>query len=298
MPSDNALDGLLTLAPAVQNDPVAEQLAMAADQFIVLPGSRLEESVLAQASGGELRSVYAGYHWFGDWGRDTMISLEGLTLCTGRYREAGAILSTFSHYVKDGLLPNLFPEGERQALYHTVDATLWYFHAISRYSRPPAIARSWRSSFRCCSRSSSITSPARISTSASIRKTDCSPRRRGLSADLDGREGGRLGGDAAARQAGGDPGALVQRAEADGCMGRGTGRRPSLGRRARASARASRSTSATGTSAPSCLYDVIDGPDGNDASIRPNQIFALSLPHPILYQRRWEPVVERCATDC
>ena len=80
-------------------DDFAEQLAMAADQFIVLPGSRLEESVLAQAAGGELRSVYAGYHWFGDWGRDTMISLEGLTLSTGRYREAGAILRTFSHYV-------------------------------------------------------------------------------------------------------------------------------------------------------------------------------------------------------
>src|SRR5690606_6528364 len=85
------------------------------------------------AGGSVLRTIYAGYHWFGDWGRDTMISLEGLTLSTGRYREAGAILRTFSHYVKDGLLPNLFPEGERQALYHTVDATLWYFHAIARY---------------------------------------------------------------------------------------------------------------------------------------------------------------------
>ena len=62
-----------------------------------------------------------------------MISLEGLTLCTGRRREARSILQTFSRYVKDGLLPNLFPEGEREALYHTVDATLWFFHAIDRY---------------------------------------------------------------------------------------------------------------------------------------------------------------------
>ena len=62
-----------------------------------------------------------------------MISLEGLTLCTGRHGEAAAILRTFSRYVHDGLLPNLFPEGARQALYHTVDATLWYFHAIDRY---------------------------------------------------------------------------------------------------------------------------------------------------------------------
>ena len=127
------LDGLLALAPQFDGDAFAEQLAMAADQFVVLPGSRIEENVMAQAEGSELRSIYAGYHWFGDWGRDTMISLEGLTLATGRYREAGAILRTFSHYVRDGLLPNLFPEGEREALYHTIDATLWYFHAIARY---------------------------------------------------------------------------------------------------------------------------------------------------------------------
>ena len=112
---------------------MAKQLVRAADQFIVLPGSRMDESATAQAHGSELRSIYAGYHWFGDWGRDTMISLEGLTLCTRRYREAAAILRTFASYVRDGLLPNLFPEGERQALYHTVDATLWFFHSIARY---------------------------------------------------------------------------------------------------------------------------------------------------------------------
>src|SRR5690606_20566233 len=76
-----------------------------------------------------------GYHWFTDWGRDTMISLEGLTLCTGRHQEARSILKTFAGYVQDGLLPNLFPEGERQGLYHTADATLWYFHALDRYYR-------------------------------------------------------------------------------------------------------------------------------------------------------------------
>ena len=64
-----------------------------------------------------------------------MISLEGLTMCTGRHDEAKAILRTFAHYIKDGLIPNLFPEGARQALYHTADATLWYFHALDRYVR-------------------------------------------------------------------------------------------------------------------------------------------------------------------
>src|SRR5262249_18615066 len=68
-----------------------------------------------------------------DWGRDTMISLEGLTLLTGRHLEAGYILRTFAHYIRDGLIPNMFPEGEKEGLYHTADATLWFFHAISRY---------------------------------------------------------------------------------------------------------------------------------------------------------------------
>src|SRR5581483_3607932 len=81
----------------------------------------------------EVRTVIAGYHWFTDWGRDTMISLEGLARVTGRYAEAGWILRTFAHYVRDGLIPNMFPEGEREGLYHTADATLWFFHALDRY---------------------------------------------------------------------------------------------------------------------------------------------------------------------
>jgi predicted glycogen debranching enzyme len=64
-----------------------------------------------------------------------MISLEGLTLATGRAREAGYMLRTFGRYVKDGLIPNLFPEGQREGLYHTADASLWYFHALERYLR-------------------------------------------------------------------------------------------------------------------------------------------------------------------
>jgi predicted glycogen debranching enzyme len=75
----------------------------------------------------------AGYHWFTDWGRDTMISLEGLTLATGRIEEGGYILRTFAKHLKDGLIPNMFPEGNSEGLYHTADATLWFFHAASRY---------------------------------------------------------------------------------------------------------------------------------------------------------------------
>src|SRR4051812_47612705 len=116
-------------------DHLACELVLAADQFVITPAGRAEEAARARASGEHVRTVIAGYHWFTDWGRDTMISLEGLTLSTRRYREAGYILRTFGHYVRDGLIPNMFPDGAREGLYHTADATLWFFHAVDRYVR-------------------------------------------------------------------------------------------------------------------------------------------------------------------
>jgi predicted glycogen debranching enzyme len=118
--------------PAARSGPAAE-LVLAADQFIIRPAGRAEDAARAHAAGEEPRTVIAGYHWFTDWGRDTMISLEGLTLVTGRTREGGDILRTFAQYVRDGLIPNLFPEHGHEGLYHTADATLWFFHALERY---------------------------------------------------------------------------------------------------------------------------------------------------------------------
>ena len=109
------------------------ELVLAADQFVIEPATRTADSTRARAAGEEARSVIAGYHWFTDWGRDTMISLEGLTLCTGRHAEARGMLMTFAHHLRDGLIPNLFPEGDQEGLYNTADATLWFFHAIDRY---------------------------------------------------------------------------------------------------------------------------------------------------------------------
>ncbi|MGD8938645.1 MAG: glycogen debranching enzyme N-terminal domain-containing protein, partial [Gammaproteobacteria bacterium] len=103
---------LISVAHAAVRHGGAEHLVLAADQFIVTPAERLAEMIRTRTAGDELRTVIAGYHWFTDWGRDTMISLEGLTLLTGRYLEAGHILRTFSRHMKDGLIPNLFPEGE------------------------------------------------------------------------------------------------------------------------------------------------------------------------------------------
>jgi predicted glycogen debranching enzyme len=126
---------LIAAAPAPARRGPAAELVLAADQFIVTPAGRADDAARVRAAGDEVRTVIAGYPWFTDWGRDTMISLEGLTLCTGRAIEAGYILRTFAHYVRDGLIPNLFPEGDNHGLYHTADATLWFFHAVDRYLR-------------------------------------------------------------------------------------------------------------------------------------------------------------------
>ena len=102
----------------VQSDP-GRSLAVAADQFLVKRGERY--------------TVMAGYPWFGDWGRDTMIALPGLTLATGSLDVAQSILLEFSKHVSQGMLPNCFPEAGTQPEYNTVDATLWYFEAIRAY---------------------------------------------------------------------------------------------------------------------------------------------------------------------
>lgn len=100
------------------------QLVLAADQFIV-------NRALPDDPTG--KTVIAGYHWFSDWGRDTMISLPGLTLSTGRPEIARSILRTFAHHVDQGMLPNRFPDAGEIPEYNTVDATLWYFEALRLY---------------------------------------------------------------------------------------------------------------------------------------------------------------------
>ncbi|MBD2531289.1 amylo-alpha-1,6-glucosidase [Nostoc flagelliforme FACHB-838] len=99
-------------------------LVLAADQFIV------DRSLPEDPNG---KTIIAGYHWFSDWGRDTMISLPGLTISTGRPEVARSILRTFARYVDQGMLPNRFPDAGEQPEYNTVDATLWYFEAVRSY---------------------------------------------------------------------------------------------------------------------------------------------------------------------
>lgn len=121
----------------LQDQPAwIEQLVLTADQFIVdrpIPGSQAQTSLRSDAPQPTGRSIVAGYHWFGDWGRDTMISLPGITLSTGRPEVAAIILRTYARYVDQGMLPNRFPDAGETPAYNTVDATLWYFNAIYQF---------------------------------------------------------------------------------------------------------------------------------------------------------------------
>jgi predicted glycogen debranching enzyme len=100
-------------------DGFAQSLAAASDQYLV--------------SRGDEKTVIAGYHWFGDWGRDTMIALPGLTLPTGKYDVARSVLRTFAKHVDRGMLPNRFPDAGETPEYNTVDAALWFFEAARAY---------------------------------------------------------------------------------------------------------------------------------------------------------------------
>ncbi len=114
-----------------QKDPVAARLVIAADQFIV---SRPDPHAPRAKLTPNRKTVIAGYPWFTDWGRDSMISLPGLLLSTGRYSEARGLLKAFASYTNQGLIPNRFPDSGEVPEYNTADATLWMFHALNSYT--------------------------------------------------------------------------------------------------------------------------------------------------------------------
>ncbi len=184
------------LVQANAKDDLTRQLTLAADQFLV--------------ARGEEKTVIAGYPWFTDWGRDTMIALPGLTLSTNRFEVAESILLEFSKYISRGMLPNRFPDAHSEPEYNTADATLWYFEAIRAYARAAKdldfVKRNLYEKLQdivdCHLRGT------RYGIKADPRRpAECGRGRR--AADLDGRENRRLGGDAAHRQGGGNSGALV-----------------------------------------------------------------------------------------
>ena len=284
---------LLELVPSAAENTITSELLLAADQFIVTPATRLHEAARAEAGGEAARTIIAGYHWFTDWGRDTMISLEGLTLCTGRHREAAAILRTFARHVKDGLIPNMFPDGATAGLYHTADATLWFFHALDRYL---AHTSDWTLAADLLATMQSIVQHHIDGTRFGIR---VDPADGLLSA---GEEGYQLtwmdakcdGWVVTPRR--GKPveiNALWYNAlrALEGWLShfdqpRRATEVGALAQRARASFNARFWYEQGGH-----LFDVIDGPNGDDHACRPNQVFAIALPHPVLEERHWESVM-------
>ena len=281
--------------PKARHDFPAE-LIFAADQFVITPAGRFEEAARAHAAGDEVRTVIAGYHWFTDWGRDTMISLEGLTLIAGRWLEAGYILRTFAHYVRDGLIPNMFPDGAKEGVYHTADATLWFFHALGRYLD------------RTKDRN---TLKFLLPTLIDIAEHHLRGTRFNIHVDpndgllVQGQEGYQLTWMDAKMD---DWVVTPRRGKAVEINAlwynalcllanwlRETGDEVSAQRfdedaeRARISFN-NRFWFAEGNH----LYDVVDvdGGSGNDPSCRPNQLFAISLDHPVLDAKYWRSVVE------
>jgi predicted glycogen debranching enzyme len=283
----------LLAAADVSRDDVGAELVLASDQFVVTPAGRVADTARAWAVGEEVRTVIAGYHWFTDWGRDTMISLEGLTLTTGRFREAAAILRAFAQHVRDGLIPNLFPDGSDEGLYHTADATLWFFHALDRYvdvTGDRALLHQLLPTLR------------------EIIAHHLAGTRYGIGVDpRDGLLRQGAGGyqltwmDAKV----GDWVVTPRRGKAVEinalwynalCLLHRWMRELSVGDGAELAEQATRARRTFNErfwhEAGGYLYDVVDGPDGDSAECRPNQLLAISLPNPVLERDRWASVVD------
>ncbi len=252
------------------DEPLAPTLALAADQFIVRRGD-------------DLRTIIAGYHWFADWGRDTMIALPGLCLATGRHDDARRILLTFARSLDQGMLPNRFPDDGERPEYNTVDATLWFFVAVHH--------------FLACTGDETTVRDALLPALREAVHWHVAGTRHGIRVDEDGLlRAGEFGvqltwmdakvGDWVVTPRHGKPVEIqalwinalailaalearfgdVERAHEAGTL---------LGRARRAFVAQFWNDQA------GCLYDVVTDA-GPDASIRPNQILALALPYPVL----------------
>jgi len=265
------------------------RLIIAADQFIMTPLTREADVIRLQAIGETVRSIIAGYPWFTDWGRDTMISLEGLTLSTGRYDIAHSILRTFAYYIKDGLIPNMFPDKEKQGLYHTADATLWFFHAVHRYiyyTGDEEILEFLLPKFR------------------QIIDYHIKGTHYGIHMDNDGlliqgMEGYQLTWmDAKV----GDWVVTPRRGKAVEInalwynalkiMELWTGDYSDIAEKCYQSFNERFWNEKEGY-----LYDVVDSSHGNDDALRPNQLFAISLDYPVLKKENWKSVVDVCKKE-
>lgn len=260
-------------------DPLVRRLTRAADQYIVQRGT--------------LSTIVAGYHWFSDWGRDTMIALPGLTLTTGDFESARSILLAFAGALDRGMLPNRFPDAGETPEYNTVDATLWFFEAVRAYVK--------------ASGDLAFATKTLYPRLKDIVAWHLQGTRYGIAVDRDGLlqcgvPGSQLTwmdakiGDWVVTPRYGKPVEIqalwynalriaesFAKSKGDADFALLTG---SLAGLAAASFNALFWNHSTG-----CLYDCINGTD-KDAAIRPNQIFAVSLHHPLLEGERARSVVD------
>jgi glycogen debranching enzyme len=263
------------------------RLALATDLYVFA-------RPLAEVPDGQ--SVVAGYPWFGDWGRDTMISLPGLCIATGRFDTARRILMTFARFVDQGMLPNMFPGAGDRPDYNTVDAGLWYFEAWRAYVAATGDVAALREVFPLL---------------ADMVNWHVKGTRYGIGVDPKdglvraGEPGVQLTwmdarvGDWVVTPRMGKPveinalwyNALAAMAQLAELAGKSGGDYRDMAGRARDGF--ARFVMPDGAG----LYDVIDGPEGNDGSLRPNQIFAVSLPASPLDRRQQRDVLYRCGAS-
>jgi predicted glycogen debranching enzyme len=262
-----------------------QQLTLAADQFIA------SRPLSASDTG---HTIIAGYHWFGDWGRDTMISLPGLTLTTKRFDIARSILSTFAQFTNQGMLPNRFPDAGEEPEYNTVDATLWYIEAVRQYVEATGDHTFTKTIF-----------PVLLDMLTWYRKGT----RFGIGMDL-----------ADHLLHAGEPGLQLTWMDAkvgDWVVTPRIGKPVeinalwyqawlTLGQLAKILKEPHKEFLQLANSIQTSFqrfwheplhrcYDVLDGPHGHDPAPRPNQIFAVSLPHSPLTNEQQQAVVDYCA---
>lgn len=265
------------------HDELAETLTIAADHFLAY----------RQSTG--LMTVLAGLPWFTDWGRDTMIALTGLTLSTGRYQDARDILTTFARYVHHGMVPNMFPDEGTAPLYNTADASMWYFYAVGKYldytGTPEDYAFVQETIYP---KLKEIIAAYEHGTDFSIYMEEDGLIHAGSGLDQVTWMDVRVG-DWVATPRHGKPveinalwyHALCLMEEWATRFGEDGSHYAALAAHAKESFAKEFWNGKDG-----CLYDVVDGLEG-DATLRPNQIYAVSLPHRMLDADKEKKIVDK-----
>ena len=265
------------------HDELAETLTIAADHFLAY----------RQSTG--LMTVLAGLPWFTDWGRDTMIALTGLTLSTGRYQDARDILTTFARYVHHGMVPNMFPDEGTAPLYNTADASMWYFYAVGKYldytGTPEDYAFVQETIYP---KLKEIIAAYEHGTDFSIYMEEDGLIHAGSGLDQVTWMDVRVG-DWVATPRHGKPveinalwyHALCLMEEWATRFGEDGSHYVALAAHAKESF-----TKEFWNEKDGCLYDVVDGLEG-DATLRPNQIYAVSLPHRMLDADKEKAIVDK-----